>query len=72
MTEKVRKLSVFLQTLSRIPGLGFLADTERDLREAADQVDDVEDRYEDTQRQIRDIKKTGADVMSSKDEDQDE
>ena len=70
MTEKVRRLSVFLQTLSRIPGLGFLADTERDMRAAADQVDDVEDRIEDAKRQYRDVKKTGADVMSSEDEDE--
>jgi hypothetical protein len=70
MTEKVRKLSVFLQTLSRIPGLGFLADTERDLREAADQVDDMEDRVEDTKRHARDVKKTAADVVS-RDEDED-
>jgi hypothetical protein len=69
MTEKVRKLSVFLQTLSRIPGLGFLADTERDLREAADQVDDVEDRIEDGKRHMGDIRKTAGDVVQSDDED---
>jgi hypothetical protein len=68
MTEKVRKLSVFLQTLSRIPGLGFLANTERDLREGADQFDDVGDRYEDAMRQVRDVKKTGADVLGSEDD----
>jgi hypothetical protein len=68
MTEKVRKLSVFLQTISRIPGLGFLADTERQLRESADQVDDMGDQYEDAKRQVRDVKKTGADVLSSEDD----
>ena len=70
MTEKVRKLSVFLQTLSRIPGLGFLADTERDLREAADQVDDVEDRIEDGKRHMGDIRKSAGDVVrNNEDED---
>jgi len=70
MTEKVRKLSIFLQTLSRIPGLGFLADTERDLREAADQVDDVEDRIEDGKRHMGDVRKTARDVVRN-DEDED-
>ena len=70
MTEKVRRLSVFLQTLSRIPGLGFLAETEQNLREAADQVDDVGDRIDDAKRQVRDVKKTASDVVSSEDEDE--
>lgn len=69
MTDKARKLSVFLQTLSRIPGLGFLADTERDLREAADQVDEVGDRYEEGKRQMDDVRRAAGDVASSDDED---
>jgi hypothetical protein len=69
MTDKARKLSVFLQALSRIPGLGFLADTERDLRETADQVDDVGDQIEDGKRQIRDVRSAAGDVVSSDDED---
>jgi hypothetical protein len=68
MTEKVRKLSIFLQTLSRIPGLSFLAETERDLREAADQVDDIGDRYEEGQRQIGDVRRAAGDVVRSEDE----
>jgi hypothetical protein len=63
MTEKVRKVSILLQTLSRLPGLGFLADTERDLREAADQVDEVGDQYEEGRRQISDVRKATSDVM---------
>ena len=70
MTDKVRKLSVFLQTLSRIPGLGFLAETEQDLRAAVDQVDDMGDRVDDAKRQYRDVKKTGADVMRQEEEDE--
>lgn len=65
MTEKVRKLSILLQTLSRLPGLGFLAETERDLRESADQVDEVGDTYEEGQRQWKDVKKAASDVASS-------
>ena len=63
MTEKVRKVSILLQTLSRLPGLGFLAETERDLREAADQVDEVGDQYEEGKRQISDVRKATGDVM---------
>ena len=64
MTEKVRKLSILLQALSRIPGLGFLSDTERDLREAAVQVDEVGDQYEEGKRQISDVRKATSDVMT--------
>jgi hypothetical protein len=69
MTEKVRKVSILLQALSRIPGLSFLADTERDLRETADQIDDMGDQVEDTKRQYRDVQKATADVVRSDDED---
>lgn len=68
--EKVRKLSIFLQALSRIPGLSFLADTERSLRETADQVDDLGDGVEDGKRQISDVRKAAGDVVR-KDEDDD-
>jgi hypothetical protein len=69
MTDKVRKLSVLLQALSRIPGLGFLADTERDLRESADQVDDIGDQIEDGKRQVRDVRTATGDVLAREDED---
>ena len=68
MTDKARKVSVLLQTLSRIPGLGFLADTERDLREAADQVDEVGDQYEEGKRHISDVRKATGDVMRDEDD----
>jgi hypothetical protein len=68
MTDKARKVSILLQTLSRIPGLGFLAETERDLREAADQVDEVGDQYEEGKRQVSDVRKATSDVMSDEDD----
>ena len=68
MTDKVRKVSILLQTLSRIPGLGFLAETERDLREAADQVDEVGDQYEEGKRQVNDVRKATGDVMRDEDD----
>jgi hypothetical protein len=68
MTDKARKVSILLQTLSRIPGLGFLADTERDLREAADQVDEVGDQYEEGKRHIGDVRKATGDVMRDEDD----
>ena len=68
MTDKARKVSILLQTLSRIPGLGFLAETERDLREGADQVDEVGDRYEEGKRQVDDVRKATGDVMRDEDD----
>jgi nitrate reductase assembly molybdenum cofactor insertion protein NarJ len=68
MTDKVRKASVFLQALSRLPGLGFLADTERDLREAADQFDEVGDRVDEAERHYSDVSHAAGDVVSSDDE----
>jgi hypothetical protein len=70
MTDKARKLSVLLQTLSRIPGLGFLAQTEQDLREAADQVDEVGDRYEEGKRHMGDVRKASRDMVSSDEEEE--
>lgn len=55
MPDKVRKVSILLQALSRIPGLGFLADTDYQLRSAADSVDDVGDQIEEGKRQVSDI-----------------
>jgi len=69
MTEKVRKVSILLQALSRVPGLGFLSDTERDLRETADQIDDMGDQVEDTKRQYTDVRQAAHDVVASDDQD---
>ena len=68
--EKVRKLTIFLQALSRIPGLGFLSDTERSLHETADQVDEVGDRIEEGKRQVGDVRKAAGDVVSREDEEE--
>ena len=67
MTDKVRKLSVFLQSLSRIPGLGFLRDTEYQMREAADSVDDVGDSLEEGKRQMGDVRTAARDVTRNDD-----
>ena len=69
MTEKVRKLSIFLQALSRIPGLSFLRDAEYQMREAADSVDDIGDSIEEGQRQISDVRNAAQDVATSEEED---
>ena len=69
MTEKVRKLSIFLQALSRIPGLGFLRDTEYQMREAADAVDEYGDQADEVKRQAGDVRRAAHDVVSQDDED---
>lgn len=68
MTERVRKLSIFLQTLSRLPGLGFLADTERDLRHAVDQVEDVGENLEEKQRHLGEVRRAAGDVVRPEDD----
>jgi hypothetical protein len=69
MTDKVRKASVFLQALSRIPGLGFLRDTEYQMREAADAVDDMGDSLDEGRRQVNDVRHAARDVAKDDDED---
>lgn len=69
MTEKVRKLSIFLQALSRIPGLAFLRDAEYQMREAADSVDEIGDTYEEGQRQIGDVRNAARDIGKPDEED---
>jgi len=68
--EKVRKVSMLLQALSRIPGLGFLIDAERSMRETADEVDDVGDSFEEGKRQLDDVRKAAGDVVTSEEEDE--
>ena len=68
MPDKVRKVSILLQALSRIPGLGFLADTDYQLRSAADSVDDVGDQIEDGQRHMNDIRNAAGEVTRSDDD----
>ena len=68
MTEKVRKISIFLQALSRIPGLGFLRDAEYQMREAADSVDEVGDSIEEGQRQVSDVRNAARDAATAEEE----
>jgi hypothetical protein len=68
MPDKVRKVSILLQALARIPGLGFLADADYQLRSTADSVDDVGDQIEEGQRHMNDIRSATGDIARSDDE----
>jgi len=68
MPDKVRKVSILLQALARIPGLGFLADADYQLRSTADSVDDVGDQIEEGQRHMKDIRSATGDIARSDDE----
>ena len=67
MTDKVRKVSILMQTLSRLPGLGFLADAEAQMRSTADSIDDVGDQVEEGQRQYGDVKSAAREVVRDDD-----
>ena len=67
MTDKVRKVSILMQTLSRLPGLGFLADAEAQMRSTADSIDDVGDQVEEGQRQYDDVKSAAREVARDDD-----
>jgi hypothetical protein len=62
MADKVRKVSILMQTLARVPGLGFLADAEAQMRSTADSIDDVGDQYEEAQRQLDDVNNAAREV----------
>ena len=68
MADKVRKVSILLQALARIPGLGFLADADYQLRSTADSVDDVGDQIEEGQRHVSDIRNAAREVGRNDDE----
>jgi hypothetical protein len=69
MSDKVGKVSVLLQSLSRLPGLGFLAQADRQFRDAAEQVDEVGETYEEGQRQLEDVRRAAGDVTRPDDDD---
>jgi hypothetical protein len=69
MADKVRKVSVLLQTLARIPGLGFLADADYQMRETADQIDEVGDQVEEGKRQLDDVRNAAGEVVRKEEED---
>ena len=70
MADKLRQVNVLLQALSRVPGLGFLAQAEYRLQDAVDAVDDVNDAIEDNQRHLSDVADAVTDISSGDDEEQ--
>jgi hypothetical protein len=62
-TNKVRKVSILLQTLARVPGLGFLADAESQLRNKAEEIDSLEDQYHEVQRRADDVSTAARNVQ---------
>jgi hypothetical protein len=68
MADKLRQVNVLLQSLSRVPGLGFLAQAEYRLQDAVDAVDDVNDQIEDNQRYLEDAGRAVGDIASVEEE----
>jgi hypothetical protein len=64
MADKLRQVNVLLQALSRVPGLGFLAQAEYRLQDAVDAVDDVNDAVEDNQRHLADVADAVSDIST--------
>lgn len=67
MTDKVRKVSILMQTLARVPGLGFLADADAQMRSTADSIDDVGDQAEEARRQYDDVRNAAGEVVRDDD-----
>jgi hypothetical protein len=70
--DRLRQVNVLLQALSRVPGLGFLAQAEYRLQDAVDAVDDVGDTIEDHQRHYADVQDAVVDIASSDQEEEEE
>jgi hypothetical protein len=71
VADKVTKVSVLLQTLSRIPGLGFLGGVDSKMRASVDQVDEVGDNYEEIKRNAQDAREAAREVARNDDDDED-
>jgi hypothetical protein len=67
MTDKVRKVSILMQALARVPGLGFLANVDDQMRTTADSIDDVGDQVEEGRRQYDDVKNAAGEVVREDD-----
>lgn len=69
MSDKVGKVSVLLQTLSRIPGLGFLSGVDNQMRETIDNAEDYVDDAEEIRRTAEETQANARDLMRSDDDD---
>lgn len=69
MADKVSKIYILLQTLSRIPGLGFLANADAELRSTVDYVEEYGDTAEEIQRNAQDAT-DAAKGLASRDDDE--
>ncbi|MDX1944392.1 MAG: hypothetical protein SFU86_03220 [Pirellulaceae bacterium] len=69
MADKVSRLAVLLQTLSRLPGMGFLAQADTQMREAVDQFDEYGDAIEEVKRNTREVRDAAGEVIKGEDDD---
>lgn len=68
MADKVSRLAVLLQTLSRLPGLGFLAQADTQMRQAVDQVDEIGDSIEEVKRNTAEARNAAGEVFRGDDD----
>ena len=68
MADKISRLSVLLQTLSRLPGLGFLAQADKQMRESIDQVDEYGDAVEEAKRNTHEVRNAVREVAKGDDD----
>jgi hypothetical protein len=69
VADKVSRLAVLLQTLARLPGLGFLAQADTQMREAVDQVDEIGDSIEEVKRNTAEARNAAREVVRGEDDD---
>ena len=65
MTDKKRQIVVLLQSLSRIPGLGFLSQLEYRFQEGVQAVDGVIDDVQDHQEYLENARDAAGELVSS-------
>ena len=63
MGDKIGKISVLMQTLSRIPGLGFLSGVDNTMRETIDNAEDYVDDAEEIRRTAQETKDNARDLV---------
>jgi hypothetical protein len=68
VADKVSRLAVLLQTLARLPGLGFLAQADTQMREAVDQVDEIGDSIEEVKRNTAEARNAAREVVRGEDD----
>lgn len=68
MSDKVSVFRNLLQSLSRLPGLGFLYSVEGQINETVTSIEDYGDQVDDMKNAVRDVRSNAEDLATGDDE----